>query len=266
MVGLHGLATANRLLSLRLTPLADRARLFFPDLLGHGQSPWPECAYGLRDHLDALDAWRSATGLGDEPIYLVGVSLGAILALHYAVREREWYGHQSVRGIAAISTPAYPDPRTARSTISRGSPIAYLTVRHPRLAARLCGRICGLGGPGWTYGPRIARWLPTDVVEDTFAHCWRSLSGTLDQVVLRPDIQSALAELPEISVVFIHGNRDLLAPLRFLQQALVAQPRPNFRLTVLPGAGHDAIATRTSVIVEAIARLLAQTPIPTLSS
>src|SRR6266571_3484945 len=101
VIGLHGLATANRLLGPRLAPLADRARLFFPDLLGHGRSPWPDCAYGLRDHLDALQHWRAAVGLATEPVYLVGVSLGAILALHYAARKREWYGSSTVRGVAA---------------------------------------------------------------------------------------------------------------------------------------------------------------------
>ena len=258
IVGLHGLATANRLLSLRLTALADSARLYFPDLLGHGQSPWPECAYALRDHLDALHRWRHSAGLAAEPVYLLGVSLGAVLALHYAARESKWYGSQTVRGVVAISTPAFPDPATARTVVARGSPIAYLTVRQPVLAARLCRYLCGIGGRGWTYGPRLAPWLPFDIVQDTFAHCWDSLSRTLEQIVLDPHISDALLTLPEIPVLFIHGDRDRLAPLRFLREALAQHPRPNVRLLVLPGADHDAIVTRQAQVLEAIRALIAE--------
>ena len=252
IVGLHGLATANRLLSLRLTALADSARLYFPDLLGHGQSPWPVCAYALRDHLDALHQWRHAAGLAAEPVYLLGVSLGAILALHYAAREPEWYGTQTVRGIVAVSTPAYPDPETARAVVARTSLIAYLTVRRPALAARLCRFLCGVGGRGWTYCPRLFPWLPSDLVQDTFAHCWNSVSGTLEQIVLNPRIPEALSELPETPVLFIHGDCDRLAPFRYLHAALAPWPGANIRLQVLKGADHDAIETRRAEVIEAV--------------
>src|SRR5438045_1566 len=112
VIALHGLATANRLLSRRLAPLADCARLFFPDLLGHGRSPWPDCPYGVREHVDALHNWRLGLGLGPEPVYLVGVSLGALLALQYAADEAACCGASTVRGVVAISTPAYPDLAT----------------------------------------------------------------------------------------------------------------------------------------------------------
>src|SRR5919197_658690 len=128
VVGLHGLATANRLLSSRLAPLADGARLFFPDLLGHGQSPWPDCAYGIRDHLDALHQWRASVGLAAEPVYLVGLSMGAVLALHHAASESAWYGSSTVRGVAAISAPAFPDLASGRAWIARTSPITYLMI------------------------------------------------------------------------------------------------------------------------------------------
>src|SRR5690349_18496650 len=109
IICLHGLATANRLISLRLSALAERARLFCPDLLGHGLSPMPESSYGIREHLDALQEWRAAIGLDREPVYLLGVSLGAVLALHYAAQENCWFGSSTVSGVIAISTPAFPN-------------------------------------------------------------------------------------------------------------------------------------------------------------
>src|SRR5207248_1544513 len=125
-IGLHGLATANRLLSGRLAPLSDGARLFFPDLLGHGKSPWPDCAYGLREHLDALHDWRSKIGLATEPVFLVGVSLGAVLGLHYAAREADWFGAATVKGVVSISIPAYPDQATGRATVSNAMVMTWL--------------------------------------------------------------------------------------------------------------------------------------------
>jgi pimeloyl-ACP methyl ester carboxylesterase len=250
VIGLHGLATANRLLSLRLIPLAQNARLLFPDLLGHGQSPWPDCAYGIRDHLDAFQEWRRAAGVAETPVYLTGVSMGAVLALHYAARESEWYGSSTVRGVAAISTPAYPDLATGRAWLARAMPMAYLMIHHPRAAAGLCRFLCGIAGRGWTYGPRLAPWLPSDLVQDTFAHCWQSLSRTLEQVVLNPRLAGPLAALPATPLLFIHGDRDRLAPLDFLRASL--SERPTARLLVLSRAGHDAIVTHTPVILDVL--------------
>lgn len=256
VIGLHGLATTNRLLSRRLAPLGDRARLYFPDLLGHGQSPWPDCAYDRRQHLDALQDWREAHGLADEPVVLVGVSLGAILALSYAAHEMSWYGSSSVRGVVAISTLAYPDLATARAVVARTSAMAYLMVHRPRIAARLCRFLCGVGGRGWTYGPRFARWLPRNIVEDTFAHCWQSLSGTFEEIVLRPGLAELLPRLESTPLLFLHGERDRLAPLRYLEAAL--DGRAGQSLVILRGADHNAIATRTTEIVGALRGFLEQ--------
>jgi pimeloyl-ACP methyl ester carboxylesterase len=254
VIGFHGLATANRLLSLRLAPLAESARLLFPDLLGHGQSPWPDCAYGIREHLDAFQEWRRAVGIAETPVYLLGVSMGAVLALHYAARESEWYGSSTVRGVASISTPAYNNLAIGRAWLARAMPMAYLMIHHPRMAAGLCRFLCGIGGHGWKYGPRLARRLPVELVQDTFAHCWQSLSRTLDNVVLSPRLAAALPTLSATRLLFIHGDRDRLAPLEFLQAAL--SEHRSARLLVLSRAGHDAIVTHTPVILDALRELI----------
>ena len=255
VIALHGLATAHRGLGRWLAPLASSARLFLPDLLGHGQSPSPDCAYSVRDHLDALQEWRSAAGLADEAVSLVGVSVGAILALHYAAREQEWYGASTALAVTAISTPAYPDLALGRSCVARALPMVWLMVHYPRVAARLCRLVCGRGGIGWTLAPLLTPWLAADVVQDTFAHCWQSLSGTFNNVVLEPQIADVVGRLDDLRLLFLHGSRDRVAPLAHLKSALANQTAA--RLLVLEGADHSVMHSHTADTVDALGEFLA---------
>ena len=61
-----------------------------PDLLGHGDSPWPrpDGDYHVDDVYTHFEAWLDALQLEALPV-LVGHSLGAYLSLNYALRRRE---------------------------------------------------------------------------------------------------------------------------------------------------------------------------------
>lgn len=144
VIGLHGLASTGRSLRPALCHLVNHGiRVLLPDLLGHGASPWPsELAYDLDDHLAALEAWANGT-LGSEAVWLVGNSMGALLALAWAARNPS-----RARGVVAISIPLFASTTEARAYLVRGDAMAWLMLRYPDVARALCRRLCGEAGPG----------------------------------------------------------------------------------------------------------------------
>jgi 2-succinyl-6-hydroxy-2,4-cyclohexadiene-1-carboxylate synthase len=75
---LHGFTGSGRVFDHLRERLGARFQIIAPDLPGHGTSP---DATGWDDALDSL-----ATALGPSPLYLAGYSMGARLALGYALR------------------------------------------------------------------------------------------------------------------------------------------------------------------------------------
>jgi len=98
---LHGIGGAGSSWMPVAKQLASERRVIVPDLLGFGQSPWPDVGYTVEEHLDALDRLLIERGLGDRPLDVAGHSLGAILAAELAAR----YGR--VRRLTLVSLPYF---------------------------------------------------------------------------------------------------------------------------------------------------------------
>lgn len=95
-----------------LGPLAEHYRVVAPDLLGFGRSPKPvDSAYSPEEHAAALARIAETAGA---PIVVVGHSLGALLALHLAVRSP-----RLVRGLVLISLPFFMGGAEARRQLAR---------------------------------------------------------------------------------------------------------------------------------------------------
>jgi pimeloyl-[acyl-carrier protein] methyl ester esterase len=78
VVLLHGWALHGGMWGPWLEPLAERARLHFIDLPGHGRSPWPEGVASLRDLAQAVSPHVPAGAA------VLGWSLGGMVALELA--------------------------------------------------------------------------------------------------------------------------------------------------------------------------------------
>src|SRR5690348_8143173 len=80
VIWIHGLGES----SVSFEPVIARMPGFshvLVDLPGYGRSPWPEAATGLVTLADHLAGW-----LGSEPAFLVGHSMGGVLAQVVAER------------------------------------------------------------------------------------------------------------------------------------------------------------------------------------
>lgn len=232
VVLLHGLPSSGRFWGAEYDTLATHARLVVPDLLGFGRSPRPTGGYGPDDHADAVAATLHRMHVDDEPAFVVGHSVGALVALRLAVR------HPSlVAGIVGFGPPIYRDYNAARHHIAHLGPLSrlfgldtrwaelactWLCQRHRRTAARLAGH----------FRPDLPRALAADAVE----HSWESFSETLTRVVLAAEAPTWLDQI-DTPIHLIVGDQDPLVDVPFLNE-LSHTHRP-LHLDVWAGAGHD---------------------------
>ena len=220
-VFLHGLGGTHRYWT--SGPLPFPPRSIYLDLLGYGDSPRPLFRYTVDRHLAALHE----TLVGQAPFILVGHSLGAALAMFYAVR----YPAQ-VRALILIGLPHYEGRRIAYRWLRRKPSGWFMTNMLVTAAAclvtrRLLGRLL----------PHLLRDYPKEIAEDLVKHNLMSSTTSLWEVLYRHDLAAEADALPErIPVLCLHGIKDSTAPLDGVLR--LASPRPNWRVRVLHGADH----------------------------
>jgi 2-succinyl-6-hydroxy-2,4-cyclohexadiene-1-carboxylate synthase len=195
-------------------------QLSAPDLPGHGLSP---AARGWDEALDDL-----AAALGPEPRFLYGYSLGARLALAYALRFP-----QRVRALALESgSPGIDDPEERARRRADDEELAGL-LRREGLDAFLAR---------WEAHPTLAtmRDLPGSLASALRARRRRNSPEGLASALrfLGSGAQPSLwAELPELDVpaLLVAGERD--AKFCSIARAMAAR-LPRGRLRVVASAGH----------------------------
>ncbi len=281
-LGLHGLASSGREMRHALARLAATGtRVWLPDALGHGASPMPDDArYDIETHLATLVAWAEATA-GPGPYWLVGCSMGALLALAWAARQPE-----RVRGVVLISAPIFADARAAHRFLSR-NPLAASILRTPWMAAAMYRAFSGAHGlghrmsgarglqglfgwgalqmygiislaPGVPVPPDtdpldLARAGLLEAFEDSWLPSWPSLYNSIRYSIIEYDAWADLALLraTHIPVSFLHGDKDDLAPIAGARAAaayggwpLREYPRATHALSISHGRSVGAEIAR----------------------
>lgn len=225
LVFISGLGGTTRYWESRLESVEGRYRIVLVDLLGFGDSPKPWTRYSVEQHVRALR--RVLNPLGQ--ISLVGHSLGALLAVAFASQCPE-----QVRSITVIGMPNFGSQQRAYGYFRRGpvrGGIIYTNVFLTMMACIVTRRVLG-----WIL-PYVVRSVPPEVAEDLVKHTWRSSTSSLWEVVYRYDAARELQRLPpHIRVLLIHGDQDIMAPLRLIEQ--VARSQPQWRLHIMPGVDH----------------------------
>ncbi len=193
------------------------------DLLGFGRSPRPFKKYTLETHLASLESALA----GQPPSILVGHSLGAALALAYAVRNPE-----SVTGLVLISLPSYGGPQGAIRWHRRRLRGWFLT--NMVLTGLACVTTRRLLKP---LLPLILRDIPREVARDLVEHNVMSSTTSLWNVLYRRDLATDFDALPDdLPVTFIHGTQDATAPIDSIRRLTAGHQ--NRELIELPGIDH----------------------------
>ena len=222
-------------------------RVLAADLLGFGRSPWPRSTYSVAGHLDAITETLAQRGLADRPISLAGHSLGAILAAELAAKFPE-----RVVQLTLVNLPFFRSEGDAREHIATIGALARLTVTGHWAAHALCRVMCALRPSLRFAAPYFARHLPAAVARDSLLHNYTSYSRTLMNVIVRTRLDRAFDRLAAASmpITFLHGARDLTAPVNNVRRLI--EGHPNWHLDLTPDATHYLPITHPDAVAIAL--------------
>ncbi len=218
---LHGLTGAGSAFDHLRESLGARFRVTAPDLPGHGESSQ---ATGWDDTLEDLRA-----ALPREPFFLAGYSMGARLALAFALRHPP-----SVRALVLESgSPGIDKPAERERRRAEDEQLAGLALREgvPAFVAR------------WEDHPTLAglRDLPAPIAAALRERRLRSSAAGLASALrhlgsgAQPSLWDELQRL-RIPTLLLAGERD--AKFSGIARRM-AERIPRARLLLLPGSGHS---------------------------
>jgi pimeloyl-ACP methyl ester carboxylesterase len=112
VVLVHGQVVSSRYMEPLAEVLAERARVFVPDLPGFGLSAKPAVTLGMTSLAKYLAEWMGALSLPKAVV--VGNSLGCQVAVELAVRHPERVSHLVLQGPTMDWRARAPAPQVAR--------------------------------------------------------------------------------------------------------------------------------------------------------
>jgi pimeloyl-ACP methyl ester carboxylesterase len=195
----HGLSMSSLYLAPTARRLAQRYRVYAPDLPGYGRSQHPARALDIDGLTAALRKWMDYMELGE--VLMLGNSLGCQVIAAFVVQNPE-------RVRRAVLTGPTMDPAIRRMPLLFAQ--AVRTILHEPLS----------------FYPVLAR--------DYFAAGVRETFQALAFMQQDP-IQERLRQV-SIPTLVVRGQHDWLASQVWAEQ--VARLLPDGRLGVIPGGGH----------------------------
>jgi pimeloyl-ACP methyl ester carboxylesterase len=220
VVFLHGYTGNSRNWALTVPALSDRFRCISPDHRGHGLSGKPHSpgAYSLEEMAD--DVYMLLHSLGVHECYLVGHSMGGMIAQYVALEHPEIVRALVLEDTAAESLPVRNEYRNRLLAIAReqGMEAAFdeqLRLNpDPRLAAN----------------PQFVKlWREQFLLTgaDAYIACGEAMAH-------RPSLVSRLHGI-DVPVLIVCGEHDepFLQPSRVMHEAI-----PGSELVIIEGAGH----------------------------
>lgn len=235
IVLVHGLLSDSETFSATIGPLASRGvHVIAVDLLGHGASDAPRCAYLLDDFAEFLDGFLDALGLPCATI--CGHSLGGAIAVHFGYH----YPHRVSRLVLVSAGGLGKEVNLALRALSiRGAEglTGAVLGRRPvqwLLRRRWIYRLLRLRPERMANFRRVGRSL---MFRDRRQAFFASLRG-----VIRPSGQrGSFLEMEylaaHVPTMLVWSDRDAIIPVRHAHAT--HEHLPGSRLLVLPGRTHE---------------------------
>lgn len=238
LVLLHGWALHSGLWGPLVPRLARRFRVHAVDLPGHGHSAAVE-PYTLDAVTDAVAA--STRGV-EEPLTVLGWSLGGIVAMHWALRAPE----RIARLVLVCTTPRFaagPDwPHAmAETTLARFGDelrVAWRQTLLRFLSLQVQGSEHGRAALAAMRHEIFTRGEPAPVV---LAHALDALASI--------DLRDRVPRLSQPTQI-VAGERDALTPAA--ASAWLAGALPHARYVAIPGAGHAPFLSHPDAFAAAL--------------
>ncbi|MBI3624173.1 alpha/beta hydrolase [Candidatus Saccharibacteria bacterium] len=227
VVFLHGMASSYHYWDSLRPHLVRSRRVMAVDLLGFGRSSKPRGAqYDLAAHVQAVhDTLQQHNVHG--ALTVVGHSMGALIALGYALQYPE-----AVKRLVLFGMSIFTSPEQARQAIinhSRARQLAY----YGWTSKILCNTWCRFGRPITQYlAPLYLRRLPKVVARDSLLHTWESYHKSMQGVIEKQDVSSAMTIL-KLPIVLAYGDQENSI---LLNNAKHLNLPPTARLIIRPGS------------------------------
>jgi 3-oxoadipate enol-lactonase len=238
VVLLHGLGSSSADWAAQHAVLESRYRVAAVDLPGHGRSPLP--ARPLTVEGMACDVAALVARLDDAPAHVLGLSLGACVALRLALAAPE-----RVRSLTLVN------------------PFARVQSAGPGDLARLGLRMLLLGtAPMHAVAAHVARRLfPWPEQRALYEAAVTSLAATPRRAyfasmraLARFDARGQVAAIRQPTLI-VAGDRDTSVPLS--AKLALARAIPHARLLVVPASGHATPHDQPEAFNRALVEFLA---------
>ena len=200
IVCVHGLGVSSRYLLPTAARLAERHRVYVPDLPGFGHSADPPRALDVRGQADVLEEWLAAAGI-DRALFL-GNSMGCQVIVDLAARRPQLVERAILVG-PTMDARARTLPRQTARLLATG------VFEPPGLNVLVAYEYLFVAGP-----------------RRTLATAKAALGDPLEE------------KLPLVAAptLVVRGSRDLIVPQRWAEE--VTRLLPAGRLVVVPAAAH----------------------------
>ena len=226
VVFLNGLAGDHLYWNGQVRAFAGRFRCLALDNRDAGQSEYSPAAYAIADLADDVAALLSALDL--PPAYVVGLSLGGMIAQELALRHPG-----RVRGLCLAGTLARADD-WFRATLTTYGHIRRQVADTPAFFEAL---LPWLVSHRFFESPSKLEWLQAFLHQCAFPQKTDGFFRQLEAIRGHDVLERASAvRCPALVVV---GEDDLVTPPRYAEQ--LARCIPQARLHILPGVGHSPV-------------------------
>ncbi|HZC69850.1 MAG TPA: alpha/beta fold hydrolase [Jatrophihabitans sp.] len=231
---LHGLASDGDTWDRAIGPLAAHGvRVLAVDLLGHGESDKPNCAYLLSDFANSLLAFMDAMDL--PAATLCGHSFGGAIAIYFGAQHPERVERVVLVAAGGLGREVHPVLRAAALPVA---PTLLRAALRPPLR-RVYGR------PGLHKALRLtpdnianlrraARALGSDAGQTSF---FASLRGVIAPSGQRAASREMRAFADKVPMLLIWNETDPVIPLSHARAHVAVTPAS--RLVVFPSGGHE---------------------------
>ncbi len=245
---LHGILGSHRYWSTVADRLAESCFLVAPDLLGFGKSPKPYLKYTVQDHLEYLGRTVESLFPGPEKFWIVGHSMGAILALNYAISDSS-----RIQGIVLINPPIITSKNDLIEDFKNNSSKIMVVVTFNKFWGKIVCRMHEIFP--LLFRPllhRIEPDLPAQVAMDAIEHTFESYSGSLENVLQNQNFLDLIRLTEKIPILLISTNDDAYAKKSELKQL---SNHSNITIKILAG-NHNFILNAPDEAVAEIKKFL----------
>ncbi len=238
IVFIHGLTGSKNYWKRELETVSKTHQLLLVDLLGFGDSPKPNSNYSLKIHLKALENIITKEKFNEGNTIIVGHSMGSIISLALLSNHNNWF-----EGAIIIGLPVYKDQNEFKEIMSGHGII-------DRLISGKYGTLICMLHPIFMTNFFKPDNLTDDVYEDAKKHTWQSYANSLNEIVIKPNLNLFSKAIKDKKIVFIHGTEDVSAPYENAKK--YAKTFTNAKFVTVEGGDHQLFLKEPDIIWKAI--------------